>query len=245
MSRIPQTRDAQALQFGINSATGSGVKAPQKAGTLSAVASGPPPTATTDYDNTGTAANDLTGQIIITTTTSATWASANVVYGTILSNTQASGSVVTVDGWWKISDNTSAGANPFATALYVILPCAAPYWIVGITDSVSAVAGTETGTAPGGTEYTANGLGRTIATTLTHTAGASTGTIGVTFTYTGSSSVTIGRSFVSNSKTASAGSGRGNFGFFIDQLNGASGYVVASNGDTLQITYTVTYATVP
>lgn len=243
MSRIPNTRDAQALQFGVNSATASGIKAPQKAGSLSAVASGPPPTATTDYTATG--ANDLTGQVIVTTITSAVWASANVVYGVILSNTTGANSVVTVDGWWKISDNTTAGANPTTTSLYVILPTSMPYWVMGLTDSVSSVGGTETGTAPGGTEYTSTGLGRVIATTLTHTAGASTGTIGNTFTYTGSSSITIGRSFLSNSQTASAGSGRGNFAIFVDQLNGGTGYVVASNGDTLQVTYTVTYATVP
>lgn len=245
MARVPQTRDAQALQLGVNSATVSGIKAPQKSGTLSAVASGPPPTATTDYDNTAGNANDLTGQVIVTTKTSATWAPANVIYGTILANTKASTSVVSVDGWWSMLDNTAAGANPATTAFYVVLPTSMPYWVMGLTDSVSSVAGTETGTAAGGTEYSSTGLGRVIATTLTHTAGASTGTVGNTFTYTGSSSITIGRSFLSNSQTAAAGSGRGNFAMFIDQLNGGTGYVVASSGDTLQVTYTVTYATVP
>lgn len=244
MSRLNQTRDAQALTLGVNSATASGIKAPQKAGSLSAVGSGPPPTATTDYDNTAGNANDLTGQVIVTTKTSAVWASANVIYGTILSNTKASTSIVTVDGWWNIADNTAAGANPTTTSLYVILPTQMPFWVMGLCSDTTSVGGTETGTSPG-TELTGNGLDRTIATTLTHTAGASTGTVGNTFTYTTSGSITIGRSFLSNSKTASAGSGRGNFALFADQLNSTTGYVVASNGDTLQITYTVTYATVP
>lgn len=242
MSRVNQARDAQALNFGVQSVTSA--VAPQEAGALSAVATGPPPTATTVSSRSATT-NDLAGCLIFTTTVSATWAAANVVYATILSNTSGTNTVLTVDGWWKISDNTAAGANPFATAQYLVFPAQAPFWVMALTDSVGAVGGTETGTALGGTELTTLGLSRGLATTFTHTAGASTGTIGKTFTYTGSASQTIGRSALVNSQTAAAGSGRGNFAFFVDQLNGATGYVVASNGDTLQITYTITYATVP
>lgn len=242
MSRVNQARDSQALNFGVQSTTSA--KVPQEAGALSATATGPPPTATLVSARTATT-NDYAGCVVVTTTTSATWSATNVIYGTILSNTSGTNSVLTVDGWWKIADNTSAGANPFATAQYVILPAQMPFWVMGITNNVSSIAGTETGTAPGGTEYNANGLTRLICTTFTHSAGASTGTLGLTYTFTGSSSTTIGESFLSNSQTVSAGSGRGNFAFFADQLNGATGYVVASNGDTLQITYTITYTTVP
>lgn len=240
MAKVDQTQDSQALTLGIQSATGSGIKAPQGVGALTATAAGPPPTATTQYTAT---TNDLTGQVIVTNS-NATWASGSPIYGTILSNTTGANSIVTVDGWWKVADNTTGG-NPAATANYIILPTQMPFWVMGLTDSTGSVGGTETGTAPGGAELTANGLGRVIATTLSHTASADTGTIGKTFTYTGGTNQVIGRSFISNSQTASAGSGRGNFAFFVDQLNGTFGYNVASNGDTLQITYTITFAAVP
>lgn len=245
MSRVNQARDAQALNFGVQSSVSTGVKASQATGVLSATAAGPPPTATTNFTASGSA-NDLAGQVIVTTSTSAVWASANAIYGTILSNTSGASSVVTVDAWWKVADNTAASA-PTSTSFFVILPCMMPFWVMGLTTNVSSIAGTETGTAPGGTELLASaGLGRTIATVFSHTASASTGTVGNTFTVTGSpGSTTIGESFLSNSQTPSAASGRGNFIFFADQLNGATGYVVATNGDTLQITYTITYTTVP
>ncbi len=243
MSRIPQTRDAQALNFGVQSTTSAAC--PQAAGALSAVATGPPTTATTDF--TAANANNLAGCIVFATTTSATWAAANVVYATVLSNGSGSNSQLVVDGWRKVSDDTVA-SNPFATSQYVVFPAQAPFKIFALSDSVAAVAGTETGTAMGGTEWvvgTAPGLQRAYATTFTHTAGASTGTIGKTFTYTGSSSVTVGRSALVNSLTAGGTSPRGNFAFFIDRLNGGTGYALATSGDTLQILMTVTYATVP
>lgn len=241
MSKINQTVDSQALNFGIQSVTSA--KCPQEAGAASATAVGPPPTLTTVSGRTAVT-NDLAGCVVLGTNTSATWAAANVVYATILSNTSGTNTVLTLDGWWKIADNTS-GTMPVATSQYVVLPAQMPFWVMGLTDSTSSVAGTETGTVPGGTEIITNGLNRVIATTLTHTASASTGTIGKTFTYTGGTNQVIGRSFMSNSQTAAAGSGRGNFAFFVDQLNGTFGYNVASNGDTLQITYTITFATVP
>jgi len=241
MSRVNQARDAQAFNFGVNSAVASGQQAPQFAGTLSASAAGPPPTVTTDHNSAN--ANDLAQSIIISTNTSAVWASANVVWGLILSNTAAASSVVTVDGWWTLAN--AAGSIPLSTSLYVVIAATPPFQVMALTDSVAAVIGTETGTALLGTEQTTNGLTRALVTTWTHTAGASTGTIGKTFTYTGGSSQAIGRSALVNSQTSAAGSGRGNFAFFVDQLNGSSGYFVANNGDTIQITYTITYTTVP
>lgn len=240
MARVNQARDAQALNFGVQSTTSA--KCLQYSGTASASAAGPPPTLTL-ADNSANA-NNLAGCIIFANT-NATWASGSVLYGTVLSNTAASPTVVTVDTWSKVLDNT-AGQTAAATTNYIVFPAQTPFWHMGITESIASVAGTETGTAPGGTEYgSGEGLERSICTTFTHTAGASTGTIGKTFTYTGSTSKTIGRSFLSNSQVTAAASGRGNFAFFVDQLNGATGYVVASNGDTLQITYTITYTTVP
>jgi len=182
--------------------------------------------------------------VILATKNSSTWASNNVIWATILSNTAANPSVVTVDDWKNLSDNTG-GQTPAASSLYVILPVSMPFKYVGLTDSVAAISGTETGTAPGGNELTANGLGRTVATTLTHAAGAANGTIGITFTYTGGTSQTIGRSFIANSPIPSASLNRGNSLYFVDQLNGTVGYQVGTSGDSIQITYTITFTAVP
>ena len=117
---------------------------------------------------------------------------------------------------------------------------------MGITSALGPIGGTtETGTAPGATEHNASGLTRGIATVFTHTASADTGSVAKTFVYGTSGSLIVGRSFLSNSQVFGAGTGRGNFAFFVDQLNGGTGYNLASTNDSLAITYNITFATVP
>jgi hypothetical protein len=100
---------------------------------------------------------------------------------------------------------------------------------------VSAVAGTETGAALGGSELTSNGLARAIADVVTRTVGSTTATMAHTFTYTGSTAQNIGRCAITNSIVASK-----NYAYFVDQVNSGTPATVSANGDTFTPTYTIT-----
>lgn len=231
MSKITQTRDAQALsEFGLAAAVNS-IFATMEAGILSAATSA---SATANTSPNTHVANDCAGQIIIANT-NATWGSGTVVYGLVLSNTSGTNPVFTVDKWYSLTSIGTTGTTPAATSNYVLLPCSPPFWYIVLSDSVSAVAGTETGAAVGGSELSTNGLGRAAVTTVTRTTGSTTATMAKTFTYTGSSAQNIGRTALVNSIVATT-----NFAYFVDQINSGTPAQVSSNGDTFTPTYSIT-----
>jgi len=162
------------------------------------------------------------------------------VYAPILSNTAT---VLTIDQWYQWSSGTgAAGTTPTSTAEYAILPWAGMCLWMGLstdatTPSASDVCRTADGLFGTGTsgstasEQTANGLARTFVQPTFPS--ASNTQLQNTFTYTGSSSVTIAKVVLCNSKAAAGTL------LFLDTLL-ASTATVAANGDTLQITWTVT-----
>lgn len=231
MTKVNQTGDVQSLNtFGLAYAINN-------AFTVSATetASASSSTSVTATGATSHTANDAQGAMIVANT-SATWAG-TTLYGVVQSHTSGTSPVYTVDRWYTIT-GVASGSSPSTSGPFVILPCQAPYWFVALSDSTSAVAATDTGAAMGGTELSTNGLARQKITSITRTAGSSityTVTLSTTFTYTTSSSQNVGRAMLTNSLVATK-----NFGYFLDQINSGTPANVSSNGDTLQIQYTIT-----
>jgi hypothetical protein len=153
----------------------------------------------------------------------------------VQSNTSGTTPAFTVDGWYNLAGAAQSGTFANAGVFYVLIPCAPPFWYIALTDSVAAVAGTETGAALGGAEITTNGLGRAQAATVTRTIGSTTSTQANTFTYTGAVAQVCGRCALVNSIVATK-----NYAYFIDQTNAGVGETVSSNGDTLTVTYSLT-----
>jgi hypothetical protein len=131
------------------------------------------------------------------------------VYGVITANTATA---LTVSQWTSFTSATgAAGSTPASTAAYSILPWAGPSNWVGISTNASAAAAADVlrsadglfgdGTTSGAaTEQNANGLVRTFVPPTF--VGAGNITLGVTFTYTGSSLVTINKAILCNSNPA-------------------------------------------
>lgn len=162
------------------------------------------------------------------------------VFGVIVSNT---GTVLTVDQWYDpTSSSGAAGTTPNATCNYVVSPTMGQTLWVGLSTSTAAAAAGDVlrssdgqfgdGTTSGAsTEQAGSGLARAyIQPTFPSTSNIQ---IQHTWTYTGSSSVTIGKVVLCNT-LAAAGSL-----LLLETLLNATG-TVSSNGDTLQVTWTVT-----
>lgn len=147
------------------------------------------------------------------------------VYGNIGSN---SATVLTVDGWWVGTSDTMTGTTPASTNGYHIQPSAAFRFMGVTTDTAAAAAGDTTLTS----EQTANGLARAKAT-YAHTGGAATYTLQNTYAVSGAGPFTIhkGALFTAANTTAA-----GVMGFEAVLNNDA----IVSNGDSLQVTATVT-----
>jgi hypothetical protein len=156
------------------------------------------------------------------------------VYGVILSNTAT---VLTVDQWTSLTSATgAAGTSPASGAVYSVLPWAGPALWMGLSTSSAAAAvgdvlrtadglfadGTTSGTA---TEQNANGLARAFPS-------AGNISLSKTWTYSGSTLVTIYKAVLCNS-LAAAGSL-----LVLETLLSASATVSAS-GDTIQNTWTI------
>jgi hypothetical protein len=109
-----------------------------------------------------------------------------------------------------------SGASASALAIYF-----------GLSADTTAPAVTDTTI---GTELTANGLGRVAASVTTRSAGASSYTISKTFTYTGSTSVTIAKLGVWNAVSSGV--------LVFSTLLGVTA-TVTTNGDALTISQTV------
>ena len=191
-------------------------------------------TVPTGLPTTGGLSGSLQGHIV--------WAAngtSGLVYGVILSNTAT---VITVDQWYNPTSATgAAGTTPAAISNFCVTPAFGMALYIGLsTASAAAAAGDVLRTADGlfadgtatgvATEQTANGLARTF-TQPTFPAGGQS-QLQRTFTYTGSTLVTIPKVILANS-LAAAGSL-----LFLETLLNAQ-FSVNTNGDNAQITWTI------
>jgi hypothetical protein len=144
------------------------------------------------------------------------------VYGNIGSN---STTVLTVDGWWVGTSDTMTGTTPASTNGYMIQPSGSARFMGLTADTGAAAAGDTTLTS----EQTTNGLGR--AKTTYATGGNGVYTSQNSFSVTGSVTVHKGGLFTAANTTA------GGIMVFEAVLNADA---VVTNGDTLQVTATVT-----
>lgn len=144
------------------------------------------------------------------------------VWGVITAN---STSVLTVDGW-KNGDG-SAGNTPASTANYQILPGAAPYRYMALTQDSAAASASDTSLA---SEITTGGCGRALAT-YAHTLGTNTVTLSKSFSVSGTFAA-IHKVGLFQASTAS-----GSLMGFEVVLNADASVV---SGDTLAVTWTLT-----
>jgi len=143
------------------------------------------------------------------------------VYGNVGSN---SATVLTIDQWWNAADGT--GTTPASGNAYFLIPDCKPRFM-GITENAAAAAATDT-TLTG--EITTGGCNRQV-TTFAHTAGTSTYTSIKSFAVTGTfPAVQKGGLFTAANTTAA--------GILVFEATFTSASVI--NGDTLQVTATVT-----
>ncbi len=184
---------------------------------------------TTGGPNTG-----LQGQVVV-----AMAAGVTGVFGVICSNTATA---LTIDQWTNPASATgAAGSTPGATTEYLVLPWNSfALWVGLSTNSSAAAAGDVLRTADGlfsdgttgntATEQNANGLVRTfIQPTFP---GAGQIQLQNTWTYTSSSSVTIAKGVLCNTKPVA------NSLLILETLTSATATVTA-NGDTIQLTWTI------
>jgi hypothetical protein len=157
------------------------------------------------------------GQIVVAEETTAA-----PVWGVIVSNTTC---VLTIDGW-KYGDGT-AGTTPGSTANYNILPGAAPYRYIALTENASAASASSTALTG---EITTGGCGRALAT-YAHTLGQATATLSKTFSVSGTFPA-IHRMGLFQLSTASSSV----LGF--ETVLNADANVVS--GDSLAVTWTLT-----
>lgn len=164
----------------------------------------------------------------------------STVIGVILSNT---GTALTVDQWYAVPLTGAAGTTPNATGNYFILPGSSwPWWVALSTSSAAAAAADVTRTSDGlwgdgtgggtATEQTSNGLARAYCGQGGGTAptipGAGQIQFNHTWTYTGSSLVTIPKVVLFNSLAAA-----GTIPMLETLLNAQA--TVNTNGDTIQL----------
>lgn len=227
MSKVAETRDVQAQTFGFANNVASAYGVPQNTTcTISGLV-------VTSAAVTARSTNDAAGMMILVSTNATFGTAGTVQYGVVQSNTSGTTPAYTVDAWYTLAGAAGASAN--SGLFYVLLPVAPPFWYIALTDSTSAVAGTETGAALGGSELTTNGLSRAQADTVTRTVGSTSATMAKTFTYTGSGAQAIGRAAIVNTVTASK-----KYAYFVDQINSGTAATVSSNGDTFTPTWTIT-----
>ena len=105
----------------------------------------------------------------------------STVFGVVVSNTAT---VLTVDQWYNPATG-AAGTTPNATGQYQILPGQMPAMFLAVTSDATAPSAADTTLA---SEATTNGFTRKLAV-WAHTAAATTYTLQVTYTATGSLTV--------------------------------------------------------
>lgn len=140
-----------------------------------------------------TAGQGLKGAIIVASANSA--GAGSTVWGMITTNTAT---VNTVDQWYA-GGTWVAGTTPNATANYIIIPTNLAAMWIAVTSDAAAASSADTTLA---SEATSNGFARALAT-YAHTAAATTYTLQVVFTASGS--LTINKYAVCASAVASTG----------------------------------------
>lgn len=205
------------------------------------------PTATSSAGNAG-----VQGHLLFVANAISASAFTNPVVGVILSNTAT---VATVDQWYAVPVTGAAGTTPAANSAGLVLPGGTLGMWVALSTSVAAAAAADvTRTADGlwadgtgagaATEQTANGLARAFvgyggATNPTFSGSGTTTPVITnllhTWTYTGASSVTIGKVILFNALAAA-----GCLPLLETLLNATA--TVTANGDTIQLnTWQITF----
>jgi hypothetical protein len=155
-------------------------------------------------------------------------------YGVITSNTA---SALTIDYWRSPTSPTGAATTTptTGTAGFVILPGNASVYYMALTNATAPFNPAATDTSLSG-EQTTNGLSRQAAT-FAHTFSTSstnnTYTLTSTWTYTGSTAVTISGIGTFDSSTSSTG-------IMLHETALSSTATLSANGDQLTVTQTVT-----
>jgi hypothetical protein len=167
-----------------------------------------------------TSGQGLSGCIVVVGANSS--GTGSVVWGMIQSNTST---VLTVDQWYN-GGTWATGTTPNATGQYIILPGGLPAMYLAVTSDSTAASSADTTLA---SEATTNGFARALAT-YAHTAAASTLTLQVLFTASGS---------LTPAKYANVGSSVLNKGVMPFESLISSAPVLIS-GDTLTLTATIT-----
>jgi hypothetical protein len=149
-------------------------------------------------------------------------------WGVIVSNTNASPPVLTIDKWHSPTNPANTATTPSA-GVYVIIPGNAPIQYLALTsDATTAVVGDTTLAS----ELATSGFSRAYGT-YAHTGGTATFTLSNTFTASGSATINKEGVFV-----ASAGSGGGDVMPFESAEPSPPSLV---SGDQLTQTVSITY----
>lgn len=235
VGRDQQQRIAMFGDFGtgLNALAATGTATAATATTYTAAASSFP-TATSAAGNAG-----LQGHLVFVADSIASFAFVNPVIGVILSNTAT---VLTIDQWSAVPITGAVGTTPTTTAAApLILPSLAAMRWAGLSTSAAAAAATDVtrttdglwGDGTGGgaaTEQTANGLARAYighgSSTAPTISGAGNYTFAHTWTYSGSSLVTIPKIVLFNSAA-----GAGTIPMLETLLSAQA--TVNANGDTI------------
>lgn len=192
-------------------------------GGITGTASGSPATATsaTTLTATGTpwSANAYKGWRVV-----ADNGTGAPVYGNIGSNTSG---VLTLDQWWNANDTT--GATPASTAAFGIVPGQGSARFIGLTDNTATPLDSDISLAG---ELTSNGLSRALGT-YTHTSGVNYYTLTKTFTYTGSTLLTVAKAGTFTASTLAAG------GLLVFETLLPQTATVTASGDQIAFTWTV------
>jgi hypothetical protein len=159
---------------------------------------------------------------------------AGTVYGVVTANTTT---VLTVDKWYNPASPTgAAGTTPASNTSFFLMPGNASVFYMALTNTTSFTpAATDTSLSG---EQTSNGLGRAAATfahTFSNSSTNNTYTLTNTWTYTGSSSVTLTGIGTFDCATASTG-----IMLHESAFSGGATATLSSNGDQLTCTQTVT-----
>lgn len=180
-------RDWQAKAMGGGTVSGWGATATGAASAATAT------TLTNGSAAFPTAGQALAGAIVAVGPNSS--GTGSTVFGVIVSNTAT---VLTVDRWYTAA-TLAAGTTPNATGQYQILPGQMPAMFLAVTSDATAPAATDTTLT---SEATTSGFTRALAT-WAHTAAATTYTLTVTFTASGT--LTINKEAVFGAANTTAG----------------------------------------
>ena len=190
----------------------------------------------TTYTCTGLTApgstSAYTGQRIVAGSTSV-----GVVWGNIISNTNASPPVLTVDRWYNPATPGGAAATTPLAGPFAITDGVAPSWFMGLSASVTGLASPSTNTSlPSEITTGGGGLVRQICP-FAHTASTAVTTLTPVYTANGSDSlpVTIGSIGTFNSMVVADTTQT----MYFNTLLGTTATLSAS-GDQLTVTQTIT-----